>query len=339
MTDTNARKKIKGSEKAAILLLSLPEEHVSHLISRLDPDEIKEISQSMVNLGTIKAHMVETLFVEFANEISSTGTLVGSVESTEKFLLRVLDKDKASAIIEEIRGPAGRTVWDKLSNVNEEVLASYLKNEYPQTVAVILTRIKYQNAAKIIAALPEPLCSEVLQRLLRMEPVKKEVIDDIESNLRLEFMNNFIRDAKKDNHQTIAEIFNHLDRTHEKVFMEKLEGLNKESAERVRSLMFTFDDLLELDSNSMQSLVRNLDKGKMALALKGASENMRTAFFKNMSARAAKLLEEEIQIMGMVRLRDVEEAQSYVIETAKSLAEEGVIFISSSKEEGDRLIA
>jgi flagellar motor switch protein FliG len=339
MTDVKERKKIRGIEKAAILLLSLPEEYVSPLIARLDPDEIKEISQAMVNLGTIKAHLVETLFIEFSGEISSTSTLVGSVESTEKFLLRVLGKDKASAIIEEIRGPAGRTVWDKLSNVNEELLASYLKNEYPQTIAVILTRIKHQNAAKIIAALPEAIATEVLLRLLRMEPVKKEIIDDIESNLRLEFMNNIIRDVKKDNHQVIAEIFNHLDRSHEKIFMERLERLNKESAERVRSLMFTFDNLLELDSNSMQQLIRSLDKGKIALALKGANETMRNAFFKNMSTRAAKLLDEEIQIMGMVRLREVEEAQSYIIEIAKSLAEEGVIFINSSKEEGDRLIA
>jgi flagellar motor switch protein FliG len=278
------------------------------------------------------------MFVEFVNEMSSTGSLVGSIESTERLLARVLNSDQVSNIMEEIRGPAGRTVWDKLSNVNEDLLASYLKNEYPQTIAVVLSRIKPQNAAKILTSLPETITSEILNRLLRMEPVKKEVMEDIENNLRVEFMSYLARGVKRDNHEVVAELFNHMDKHSETKFFKSLEAINQESAEKVRSLMFTFEDLINLDNNSVQILLKSLDKNKIALALKGTDEDVKDLFFSNMSARAAKLLEEEMQMMGMVRLRDVEDAQSYVVQTAKTLANEGTIFISTSKEEGDRLV-
>lgn len=332
------RRKVSGIDKAAIIMLSLPEDQVAELFSRLDPEEIKEITQSMVSLGTVKANTVESMFVEFVNEMSSTGSLVGSIESTERLLARVLNSDQVSNIMEEIRGPAGRTVWDKLSNVNEDLLASYLKNEYPQTIAVVLSRIKPQNAAKILTSLPETITSEILNRLLRMEPVKKEVMEDIENNLRVEFMSNLARGVKRDNHEVVAELFNHMDKHSETKFFKSLEAINQESAEKVRSLMFTFEDLINLDNNSVQILLKSLDKNKMALALKGTDEDVKDLFFSNMSVRAAKLLEEEMQMMGMVRLRDVEDAQSYVVQTAKSLANEGTIFISTSKEEGDRLV-
>jgi flagellar motor switch protein FliG len=332
------RRKVSGIDKAAIIMLSLPEDQVAELFSRLDPEEIKEITQSMVSLGTVKANTVESMFVEFVNEMSSTGSLVGSIESTERLLARVLNSDQVSNIMEEIRGPAGRTVWDKLSNVNEDLLASYLKNEYPQTIAVVLSRIKPQNAAKILTSLPETITSEILNRLLRMEPVKKEVMEDIENNLRVEFMSNLARGVKRDNHEVVAELFNHMDKHSETKFFKSLEAINQESAEKVRSLMFTFEDLINLDNNSVQILLKSLDKNKIALALKGTDEDVKDLFFSNMSARAAKLLEEEMQMMGMVRLRDVEDAQSYVVQTAKTLANEGTIFISTSKEEGDRLV-
>ena len=131
---------LRGTEKAAILLLALGEEHTSKIIAAMDDDEIKELSQAMANLGKVDADMVERLFIEFTEGVSQTGSLTGSYESTERLLLRAMPKDRVETIMEEIRGPAGRTMWDKLGNVSEEVLATYLKNEYPQTVAVVLSK-------------------------------------------------------------------------------------------------------------------------------------------------------------------------------------------------------
>src|SRR5450830_1623677 len=160
---------LTGPQKAAILMLSLAEEQSSKLFGMMDDEEIKEISQSMANLGNVNAGLVERLFVEFADQISSTGSLVGSFESTERLLMKTLPKDRVDMIMEEIRGPAGRTMWDKLGNVNETVLANYLKNEYPQTVAVVLAKIKPDHAARVLSLLPENFAMEVIMRMLRME--------------------------------------------------------------------------------------------------------------------------------------------------------------------------
>ena len=142
---------LSGQERAAILILSLGEEHTAKIFSMMDDEEIKELSQTMANLGTVSSNVVEKLFVDFADQISATGSLVGTYESTERLLTKVLGKERVNNIMEEIRGPAGRTMWDKLGNVNEVVLANYLKNEYPQTVAVVLSKIKAEHAARVLS--------------------------------------------------------------------------------------------------------------------------------------------------------------------------------------------
>jgi flagellar motor switch protein FliG len=239
--------------------------------------------------------------------------------------------------MEEIRGPAGRTMWDKLGNVNEQVLANYLKNEYPQTVAVVLSKIKAEHAARVLALLPENFAMEVVMRMLRMEAVQKEVLNDVEKTLRTEFMSNLARTNRRDSHEMMADIFNNLDRTTETRFMAALEERNKDSAERIKALMFTFEDLSRLDASGVQTLLRTSEKDKLSIALKGASEGLRDLFFNNMSERAAKLLREEMASMGPVRLRDVDEAQMYMVQLAKDLASRGEIVISDNKG-GDELI-
>ena len=315
---------ISGQQKAAILMLSLDEERSAALFSLMDDEEIKELS-------------VEQLFQEFGEKVSNTGSLIGTYESTERLLAKALDKDRVSVIMEEIRGPAGRTMWDKLGNVNEHVLANYLKNEYPQTIAVILSKIKAEHAAKVIALLPENFAMEIVMRMLRMDSVQKEVLDGLEKTLRKEFMSNLSKSTRRDSHELIADIFNSLDRNTEGRFMEALEERNRESAERVKSLMFTFEDLIRVDAQGIQVLLRNIDKDKLAVALKGASETIKELFFNNMSSRAGKIIKEDMEAMGPVRLRDVEEAQQYVVTTTKELSNAGEIVISEGKD-SDELI-
>ena len=244
---------LTGPEKASIMLLALGEEHAAKLFGYMDDEEIRELSQTMANLGTVSANIIERLFVEFAEQISSTGSLVGTFDTTERLLLKVMDKDKVDQIMEDIRGPAGRTMWDKLGNVNETVLANYLKNEYPQTVALVLSKIKADHAARVLGLLPESFAMEVVMRMLRMESVQK------------------------------------------------------------------------------------VDKPKLGLALKGASEQLRDLFFTNMSERAAKILREDMASMGPVRVRDVDDSQMYMVQLAKDLAARGEIVLAEGKGE-DELI-
>ena len=328
---------LSGQQKAAILMLSLDEERSATLFSMMDDEEIKELSVIMASLGKINSNVIEQLIAEFNDKITSTGSLVGSYESTERLLAKALDKDRVSVIMEEIRGPAGRTMWDKLGNVNEHVLANYLKNEYPQTIAVILSKIKAEHAAKVLALFPENFAMEIVMRMLRMDSVQKEVLDSLEKTLRKEFMSNLSKSTRRDAHELIADIFNSLDRNTETRFMDALEERNRESAERVKSLMFTFEDLVRIDSQGIQILLRNVDKDKLAIALKGASETVKELFFNNMSTRAGKIVKEDMDAMGPVRMRDVEEAQQYIVSTAKDLANSGEIVVSEGKD-SDELI-
>lgn len=323
-------KNIAGTEKAALLVLSLGEDHAVKLFSLLDEDEIKELSQTMANLGAVSSQVMERLFVDFTEHISSTGSMVGSFESTERLLKKVLDMEHVDTIMEEIRGPAGRTMWDKLGNVNETVLANYLKNEYPQTVAVIVSKIRPDHAARVLSELPESFSMEVVMRMLHMESVQKDILDDVEQTLRTEFMSNLARTQRRDAHEMMAEIFNNLDRQSESRFISALEDRNRESAEKIKALMFTFEDLEKLDSTAVQTLLRGVNKDKLGMALKGASEVLRDLFFSNMSERAGKILKEDMEAMGPVRLRDVDEAQSEIVVTAKDLADKGEILIADS---------
>ncbi len=326
---------LSGPEKASIFMLAIGEDNASKLFELMDDEEIREISQTMATLGTISANIVEKLFFEFADQMSSTGSLIGTFDSTERLLMKVMDKDKVSSIMEDIRGPAGRTMWDKLGNVNEQVLANYLKNEYPQTVAVVLSKVRSDHAARVLGLLPETFAMEVIMRMLRMEAVQKDVIEDVERTLRAEFMTNLARTNRRDSHEMMAEIFNNLERATEGRFMTALEERNRDSAEKIKQLMFTFDDLSKVDASGIQTLLKAIEKDKLGIALKGASESLRDLFFSNMSERAAKILKEDMSAMGPVRIKDVDEAQQAMVTKAKELAASGEIVIADGRGEDE----
>jgi len=333
MAPHDAPPTMSGPQKAAVLMLALGEEHCARLFSLMYEDEIKEISAAMAQLGAVRSEVVERLCVEFAEHLGNVGTLVGSFENTERLLLKTLPRDRVTQIMEEIRGPAGRTMWDKLGNVHEAVLANYLKNEYPQTVAVVLTKVRPNHAARVLALLPEGFAMEVVMRMLRMESVQRDVLDGVERTLRTEFMSNLARSTRRDSHEVMADIFNSLDRQSEQRFLAALEERNREAADRIKQLMFTFDDLQRLTPPAVQALLRTVEKEKLPLALKGASDKLKELFFGNLSERAAKMLREEIEALGPVKLRDVDEAQAAIVAMAKEMAAQGQIEITESADD------
>jgi flagellar motor switch protein FliG len=324
---------LTGPQKAAALMLALGEEHAATLFARMHEDEIRDLSAAMASLGTVPAPVIEDLCREFGEQLGQAGNLVGTYESTERLLSKTLPKDRVAQIMEEIRGPAGRTMWDKLGNVNEAVLANYLKNEYPQTVAVVLTKVRPDHAARVLSLLPEGFAMEVVMRMLRMETIQKEALEGVEKTLKAEFMSNLARAQRRDAHEMMAEIFNNLDRQAESRILSALEERNRDAAERIRSLMFTFEDLQRVDGAGLQALLRAVEKDKLALALKGASEQLREMFMKNLTERAAKLLRDDIAALGPVRLRDVDEAQASIVLLAKDMAAQGQITLQDGREE------
>lgn len=330
--------KFNGVQKAAIVMMSLEESIASKVFSMMDEEEIKEISHVMSSLGTVPAETVDNLMVEFSEQMSTGGNVVGDLEHTKKLLSKILGPERVETLLDDLGGPIGRNTWDKLNNVNEEVLASFLKNEYPQTAALVLTKIRTSQAARVLSVLPDDFAMDVIQRMITIEPVKKEVLNDIEKTLQAEFMSNLASTKQFDSYEMIAEVFNNFDRNTENKFLEMLEKNDSESAERIRELMFTFEDLIKIDAAGIQTIIRSADKEKLTVALKGANDELRDLFFKNMSERAAKIMKEDMESKGPVRMRDVDEAQMSIVTTAKDLAESGEIIVPDGGEEEEEMI-
>jgi flagellar motor switch protein FliG len=318
---------MNGAERAAVLLLALGEEYGAKIWAQLDDDELRQLGVAMSTLGTVTAETVEGMMIEFVTRLSTSGAVMGNFDATERLLKQFLPPERVSGIMDEIRGPAGRNMWEKLSHVQEDVLANYLKNEYPQTIAVVLSKLTTAHAGRVLAILPEEVAIDVVTRMLKMDPVQKDVMDRLEQTLRTEFISNLARTRRRDAHEVMAEIFNSFDRQTESRFMTSLEDQNKEAAENIKKLMFTFDDLAKLDNGAIQTLMRQVDKEKLAMALKGANESVRKIFLTNMSQRAGKMLTEDMEALGPVRLKDVDDAQSSLVNMAKDLAAKGEIMI------------
>ncbi|MFZ1414460.1 MAG: flagellar motor switch protein FliG [Defluviicoccus sp.] len=329
---------LMGPQKAAVFMLSLQETQAAKIFQMMDDEEIRSLSSYMATLGTVNATLVEELIKSFSEQLSTSGSLVGTFESTERLLSKAMDPERVQQIMEEIRGPSGRTMWDKLGNVNEAVLANYLKNEYPQTVAVVLSKVKPSHAARVLALLPENFAMEVVMRMLRMETVQKDILAHVENTLRTEFMTNLARSNRADSKGLMAEIFNSFDRSTENRFMAALEERTPDMAQQIKQLMFTFEDLQRLDPSGVQVLLRQVPKEQLMVALKGGSDAMKDMFFSNMSERAAKMMRDDMAAMGPIRLRDVDEAQSAIVATAKALADANEIILSSGGDSSDELV-
>ena len=321
---------LTGYEKAAVLLLSVGDAYSAKLLASLEEDEIRMISQSMSELGAVSSVIVEQLFVEFSEQVATTGNLVNPPEITERILRKVREENPGDETLEQIASYEGHSMWEKLSNVSEQQLANYLKNEYPQTIAVVMAKLKPQHAAKVMEFLPETLSMEVIERMLDLESVKKEVFDDVEETLHREFISTLSRQDTRDTHEAVAEIINGMDRSTEAKLMNMLEETDSGAANKIRSLMFTFEDLANINAAGIQTLVRSVDKKRLVIALKGASEKVRWAFFENMSERSEKLMHEDMHHLGPIRLREVDEAQAEILEIAKDLATRGEIMIGTS---------
>lgn len=321
---------LNGSEKAAVILFSLGRERGAKLMEKLDEDEIRILSRSMAQLGSITSSVCERLLREFTDHFANSTAVVGTYESTEKMLSLFLSDERVMEIMGDIRGAAGRSMWEKLSTVNEQMLASYLQSEHPQTAAVILSKIRSSHAAKVVNVLPGQFRAEVLRRMIEMEYVQKDVLKDVEETLHSEFMVNYARMLGNDSHMRIAEILNQVDRTQLPAIMGEIEGEVPQSAEIIRSLMFTFDDLVKLDARSFRTIIQSIEIDTIILALKGVKDEVKETFFENLSDRVSTIVRSELELMGPVRATDVEGAQARVVRVAKDLEARGEILLEQN---------
>lgn len=342
MKAPEARRAVRPSENrqdslsdVATLFMTLDEQRMQALFDRLEEHEIRRVSRAMANLGKIDIDQVERVITRFRNEVGRTGTVIGTAETTERLLRRLLPNEKVSEIMDEIRGPEGKTMWEKLANISPEVLATYLRTELAQTAAVILAKLPAQHAARVLALLPKSSIDEIVLRMVRMDSIQKGVLQDIEATLQKEFITNLSRSYERDSSQIVAEIMNRADKGLVDQLMRVIESREPHAASRIKRIMFTFDDLIRVDRTTFGTLVQECPVDKLQIALTAASQELRELFLASMSARAAAMMRDEIEGMPAQRRKTVEDAQGDIITIAKRLADEGRIFILDEDEAGD----
>ena len=328
-----ARDELSGARKAATIMLLLGEERSAPIWAMLEEEEVKKLSLAMAELGSVPRNKIESIAEEFAQSLSDQDKVVGTYDRTETFLRGVLPKEKADAIMDEIRGQASRNVWHKLSSVDVTLLAAYLKGEHAQTVALILSRLPPEIAAQTLALFEEYFATEILNRMLTLNNVQREALESVEQVLHAEFLSGLSRTQRRDSHEAIAEVFNNLDRQTEKRLMGALERTNEAAAAKIKELMFTFEDLTNLGPAAIQTLLRVVDKTLLARALKGANERAREVFTANMSTRAGKLFLDDLEALGPMRMKDVDQAQAAIIQAAKDLEAKGEIMIGRNRDD------
>lgn len=318
---------LDDAKRAAVLLLTLTEENAAKIFNCLDDNEIREISHNIASLGKVESNIISQVVFNFIKEINESMTIVGNLPKLERFLEKSFDKDKVNSILEDIKGPMGFSVWDKLANMNERALVNFLKHEYPQTVALILSKLPPVKASKILSMFSDNFSFEIIKRILDMDSVNRQVLSKLEKTLKNELISDFARDQLSDNDQVVADIFNNFDRKNEGKFMQMLEEFNPQTSMRVKKYMFTFSDLLHLLPSDIQTLIRTVNKTFLPIALKFASDELREYFISNMSQRAAKILIEEIDSLGEITEAEEDNARRKIVNTAKNLMKSGAIRI------------
>lgn len=327
-------KALTGSEKSAIIFLCLGEARGATLMRELDSEEIAAVTHAMAGLGMVSSKVVEDVMTQFMESFGQGSHLVGNFETAERMLLSFLDERRVNEIMGEVRGPLmGKNMWERFSALNENVIANYLKGEYPQTVAAILSKVRPELAARVLPLLPKTFMMDVIERMIQMEAVPKDVLHDIEETLQKEFIASAARATSSDPLQKMAEVFNRFDADQFESIAPQLEADLPDSFARIKQMMFTFDDLIRLDPQALSRVMRGAEGRTLPLALKGAKPNIRTIFLNSMPERSRNILIEEMQAMGPVRMREVQQAQSELVGIAKALAENGDIQLPSSDED------
>lgn len=319
-----------GAEKAAILLLYVGTEATSKVFSHLDDNEIKKIGQSMANLG----HVSMTTIQEVVNEFNNiTNPEAGFFSQGDEFVRKILEKalgpQKAEMLLQEMNSANAGDLEDILGSMDAKTIANFLSQEHPQTIAVIVAKLRPKQTSEIVGHLPADLQAEVVIRIADVDQVSPEVLNDIDDVIRRELTSmGGIQRFKVGGVEKVVEMFNHLERSKEKHILDKLDVMNPPLAEVIRKHLFTFEDIFKLDDRSIQAIMREVSNDTLTLAMKASTDEVKDKVFRNISSRAAEMIKEDLEVMGPVRLSDVEKAQSEIIKIVRKMEEDGKVVIA-----------
>jgi flagellar motor switch protein FliG len=319
---------MNGADKAAIFLLFLGPDATSKIFDHLEDGDIKKIGQSMAGLGHVSRPVIDTVVQEFS---AMTDPSSGFFSQGEEFVMKVLEKalgpQKAEILLQEIYSSRGEIV-DILANMDAKTIANFLSQEHPQTIAVILAKLRPKQTGEVIGHLPQELQADVVMRIADVDQVSPEILAEIDDVIKREFTSmGGVQRFKVGGVEKVVEVFSHLDRSREKQILDALDVLNPPLAEIIRKHLFTFEDIFNLDERSIQQIMREVSTETLTLSLKTCTDELKDKIFRNISSRAADLIKEDLEVMGPVRLSDVEKAQTEIVKVASRLEEEGKIVI------------
>ena len=319
-----------GPIKAAIFLLAMGEEFSAEVFKHLKDQEVRKVSSLMAQISNIPGESVQMVLDEVREKMSLVqGEVSVPVEDfLKKVLFSSMPEEQAREIYEEIMRQLHPSTFQKLSSLEPKVIVNFLANEHPQTIAVILAHLEPDFSASVLSELPERMQADVMLRIANLEKISPDIVSEIDRVLEEELFAVEMSDATKvGGAEKVAEILNNVERTLEDSLMEQIEDNSEELAEEIRKLMFKFEDLLEVDDGAIVTILKEVSTDELKLALKAASDELKAKFFGNMSERAGQMLKEDLEMMGPVKLKDVELAQQAIIRVAKRLESEGKIVL------------
>ncbi len=319
-----------GPQKTAIVLLALGDKFTAEVFKRMERSEIASVSRAMVETDSIPREQVLEVLKEY-NEALAYGAelLVGGPDTVKRLLTKSLDSETAKYIIDSLELDSGPVPFQELQNVSPRILAQILRNEHPQTLALILGHLHPDQASELLQHLPAGVRAEVLMRLAKLEAVAEEMLMEVDKVLQSQLIAMGGKEGKKvGGVPAVAEILNAVDRNTEEEVLSEIEEESTQMAEDIRNLMFVFEDVKAIDDVAIRELLKEVSNEDLTIALKGASEDLRDKFFKNLSERASAMIKEDLEIMPPKKLSEVEAAQQSVVKTVRRLEDEGKIVIS-----------
>ena len=331
---------LKGISRAAILLMTLDTGTASNLLKQLAPQAVEEVTRELAGLGRVPDALRKAVVEEYyALAVGSQYLTEGGLDYAKVLLKESLDAETAGRMVQQIQTQVQKTPFSFLQKAETENLLTFIQDEHPQTIALIVCHLPHHKAAEILGGLPMQKQIEVIKRIANMEQTNPEVIREVERGLESRLSNMLSQSMEKAGGiNTVAEILNLADRATEKAIMEGLEADDPELVEEIRRLMFVFEDILKVDDKGIQSILKEVDNDELGLALKTASQELQQKIFKNMSERAATLIKEDMQYMGPVRVSDVESAQQRIVDIVRRLEDAGEIIISGRGGESDLVV-
>jgi len=329
-----ASKGLKGYEKAAILVMSLGEEGASQMLRNLREEDVETISSAFTRIKQVSKEQVEEVLKDFSSKLAAEDDLpVGDEDFIKRVVTGALGPDKAKGVVEKISTDSS---WgmESLKWLDPKTVANFIKGEHPQTIALILSNLDNEQAGQIMTLIPEMIQPEVVFRMAMMEGVSPGAVKEIEEVLKVNFRDATVSKQKSfGGLEAVANILNIVDKATEERVLAEIETKNPAMAEGIRKLMFVFDDLALVDDKGIQALLKEINTDELGVALKSAGDEVKQTLFRNMSERAAQILQEDMEAKGPVRLADVEKAQQSILKVARNLESEGKIILGKGGEE------